>query len=383
MGDVTGMRRPATSLVVLALLTAFPPVSASVSREEQWERIEYEVQALEREIEAAGVLYDDPATDAYLQSIVERLFPENHEKLRIRAVRDIEFNAFAVATGNLYVNTGALLRMRNEAELAAVLGHEGAHVLEEHTYRELRNSKVVGAVGSVFGVALMAGTGVDLGIGALARYSSMAGFSRGYEREADEVGFQRAARAGYDAAAGVPVFGRLARELEARHIEQGPYFFASHPQLVERETNYRQLAENATPGEFRETEYLAATRAARLSALEMILERRDAMLLLLVLEEGNAATELSPLGTFALGEGYRLRRFPGDESRSVEQYLKCREAHPDFAPAWGALGRHYARTGETALAIEHLTRFLELAPDAREAPFARKALERLTQESAP
>jgi regulator of sirC expression with transglutaminase-like and TPR domain len=65
---------------------------------------------------------------------------------------------------------------------------------------------------------------------------------------------------------------------------------------------------------------------------------------------------------------------------AVEQYRKSIELFPDFAPAWGALGRHYARQGETVLAIEHLERYLVLAPDAREAPFARQALDRLRSE---
>lgn len=375
--------RTAATLAVLALLAGIPEVGSPLDRDEQWKRIEFEVRELEREIEARGALYGDPAVDAYLQSVLERLFPENQGRLRVRAFRDSEFNAFAVATGNIYVNIGALLRMRNEAELAAVLGHEGAHVTEEHSYRALRKGKAMGAVGSVFGLVLTAGTGVDFSLGALARYSSMAGFSREHERESDEVGFRRSAQAGYDAAVGVPIFGRLARELEARKIEQGPYFFASHPRLVERESSYRSLAEGAPPGEVRRDEFLAATRAARLAALEMVLAHRDGTELVVILEDDDVAAELAPLGTFALGEGYRLRRFAGDEMRSVEQYRKCLETYPDFAPAWGALGRHYARTGDDDLAVEHLGRFLELSPDAREAPFARQALERLKKENTP
>jgi predicted Zn-dependent protease len=355
----------------------------AVDEQEQRERIEFQVRELERKIEASGKLVGDPALDAYLQSVVDRLYPEHQGRLRIRAYADPEFNAFAVPTGNLYVNTGALLRMRNEAELAALLGHEGAHVIGDHSYREARSSKAMGVMGTIVSVGLLATIGIDPAIGAIASYSSMAGFSRQYEREADEMGFERATGAGYDPASGAVVFDRMAREMEARKIKQGPYFFASHPRLQERARNFDEFAANAPPGELRREEYVAATQAARMASLETLLERRNGRELAFVLAEGGLADEMPPLGLFALGEGYRLRNEPGDEDRALEQYRKSIELYPDFALAWGALGRHYARKGETALAIEHLERFLALAPDAREAPFARQTVARLKSEALP
>jgi predicted Zn-dependent protease len=358
----------------------FAAAVQAIDEQEQRERIEFQVRELEREIEASGALYGDPALDAYLQSVVDRLYPEHQGRLRVRAYKDPEFNAFAVPTGNLYVNTGALLRIRNEAELAALLGHEGAHVVEDHSYREVRSSKAMGVVGTIVSMGLLVGIGIDPGIGAIASYSSMAGFSREYERESDQVGFARATGAGYDPSAGAAVFDRMAREMEARKIKQGPYFFASHPRLQERVQNFGEFAANAPPGELRREEYVAATQAARMAALETILARKNGRELAFVLAEAGLADEMPPVGQFALGEGYRLRGEPGDEELAVEQYRRSIELFPDFAPAWGALGRHYARKGETAPAIEYLERFLALAPDAREAPFARQALDRLKSE---
>ncbi len=355
----------------------------AIDEQEQRERIEFQVRELERELEASGALFGDPELDAYLQSVVDQLYPEEPGRLRIRAYKDPEFNAFAVPTGNLYVNTGALLRMRNEAELAALLGHEGAHVVRDHSYREVRSSKAMGVVGTIVSAGLLVGIGIDPGIGAIASYSSMAGFSREYERESDEMGFARATAAGYDPGAGAAIFDRMAREMEARKVKQGPYFFASHPRLQERAQNFRELAANAPPGELRRDEYLAATQAARMAALETILARRNGRELAFVLAEGDLADEMPPLGHFALGEGFRLRSDPGDEELAAEQYRKSIESFPEFAPAWGALGRYYARTGDKALAIEYLERYLALDPDAREAPFARQALDRLKSEVAP
>jgi predicted Zn-dependent protease len=362
---------------------ACPSAARAVDEQEQRERIEFQVRELELVIEQSGALVGDPGLDAYLQSVVDRLYPEHQGRLRIRAYKDPEFNAFAVPTGNLYVNTGALLRMRNEAELAALLGHEGAHVVRDHSYRDARSSKAMGVAGTIVSFGLLTTIGIDPGIGAIASYSSMAGFSREYEREADQMGFERATDAGYDPYSGAVIFDRLSREMEARKIKQGPYFFASHPRVHERARSFGEFAENALPGELRREEYVASTQAARMAALETILERKNGRELVFVLAEANLADEMPPLGHFALGEGYRLRNEPGDEGRALEQYRKSIELYPDFALAWGALGRHYARNGEAALAIESLERFLALAPGSREAPFARQALHRLKNEVVP
>ncbi|HEX7374241.1 MAG TPA: M48 family metalloprotease, partial [Steroidobacteraceae bacterium] len=290
------------------------------------------------------------------------------------------FNAFAVATGNLYINIGALLRMRNEAELAAVLGHEGGHVLKDHTYRQVRSSKAMGVVGTILSAGLVAGIGIDPGLGAIASYSSMAGFSRDHERESDRVGFERMVAAGYDPQAGARIFDRMAREIQAREIKQGPYFFASHPRLQERVESYNELARNAPAGMTRRDEYVAATQAARLAALDAIVAGKNGVELAFVLSQDDLASELAPAGLFALGEGYRLRNQPGDEQLAVTEYRSCIERFPSYAPAWGALGRYYARRGNKNAAIEHLQRFLALAPDAKEAPFARQTLQRLENE---
>lgn len=363
-------------------MAALAGPALAIDEQEQRERIEFQVREFEREIEASGALYGDPALDAYLQAVVDRLYPEQQGRLRIRTYTDPEFNAFAVPTGSLYVNTGALLRMRNEAELAAVLGHEGAHVLKDHSYRQVRSAKAAGVAGTILSAGLLVGIGIDPGIGAMASYSSMAGFSREYERESDLMGFERASAAGYEPGAGAVIFDRMAREMEARQIKQGPYFFASHPRLQERTENFREFAANAPPGELRRDEYVAATQAARMAALETILSRKNGRELAFVLAEDGLADEMPPVGHFALGEGYRLRNEPGDEELAFAEYRKSIELFPDFAPAWGALGRYYARKGERLLAIEHLERYLTLAPDAREAPFARQALDRLKSEVA-
>lgn len=385
-----GTRRSRTAALTRAIawaatacVIAWPQVARAIDETEQRERIEFQVRQLEQQIEQSGSLLGDLALDAYLQSIVERLFPENRGRFRLLTYKDPEFNAFAVATGNLYINTGALLRMRDEAELAAVVGHEGGHVLADHMYRSVRNAKSASAWGLVLSVAIVGVIGIDPGLGAIASYSSMAGFSRDNEREADQIAYQRMVAAGYEPTAGIGVFDRMAREMLARDVKKGPYFFASHPALEERVQNFTEFSKGAAPGERRRDEFLAATAVGRAQALQSLIERKDGRTLVVVLEDEGMADTLPPNGHFALGEGYRLRARPGDEELALAQYRISVERFPEFAPAWGALGRHYARRGDKAQAIECLEKFLALAPDSRDAPFARQTLQKLKSEATP
>jgi tetratricopeptide (TPR) repeat protein len=130
-------------------------------------------------------------------------------------------------------------------------------------------------------------------------------------------------------------------------------------------------------GDLRREEYLAATAVARRAALEELRARRSGDVIVFLLGEQQMFEDFAPDGHYLLGEGYRLRNGEGDAQRALEQYQASITTAPEFAPAWGALGRVYARLGDREQAVAHLERFIELAPDSKDAPFARQALETL------
>ena len=375
-----GLRRPPSFAVRRALILALPAAlvlgwaapAEALTEQEQRARILFQTREQENRLIESGFLLGDAALDAYLQSVLDRLYPSHQGEFRVRVVRNLDFNAFAVATGNLYVHQGALLRLRNEAELASVIGHEVGHIIGDHMYRGTREAKALVRI-FIF---------VPL-LGPLAGMSSMAGFSRDLEREADHTGIDAMATAGYDAKAAAPVFERMAKEITDRKIKEPPYIFADHPALLERAHSFNEIAAKAGPGELRQEEYLAATRQIRIDTLKGIYERKDGRALISLLAADGQAELFAPEGLFFLAEGYRFRAEDGDEQRALDLYGRSISEHPGFPPAYAARGRIYARQGEKSLALADLEQFVALAPDAREASFARQTIDRIKKEMQP
>lgn len=389
--------RPAPCVAALMLL--FAASAQAIEEAEQRERIAFETDKFERQIEHSTILFEDPELDAYLQGITDRMFPEMKGKLRVRTFRDPEFNAFAVASGGIYFHTGALLRLDDEAQLASVLGHEGTHVVNDHVYRHVKSAKSASVFASL-GFLVTLGFGVPIDIAGIIAYSSMAGFSRSYERESDKGGFDRMVTQGYDVRGGVEAFARLARELEMRHIDRGPYFFASHPNVQDRVTTLTEFGGTAPPpGERNIERYRAVTMRARMNAVEQIHRTGNGQVLVFLLEDEKVLASLKPEARFYLADGYRLRsekarkdskdtrsakeieaQRVADALRAVEEYDRTIAEAPDFGPTWQALALHHYRAGSKARALELFRRYVELVPDPKQSGYARQYIESLSKE---
>jgi predicted Zn-dependent protease len=358
------------NVLVLAFLVSSQ--AHAIDESQQRSRLLFEAQQGEEMMLRQGLFYGDPALDAYLQSIIDRLYPEKTGRFHVHAIRDTEFNAFAVADGSIFVNIGLLLRVDDEAQLATVLGHEGGHVVGDHMYLQMRSAKTRLATGIFLGA----------GLGELLAASSLAGFSREHERDADRIGFDRMVHVGYDPAAGSEIWARMERELTVRKIKEPAYFFADHPKVVERQRNLAEFALQAPPGGERDRErFLEATAHARLDALDAVWKRNDGKLLVLLLESENLLPTLPKHCRFYLGEGYRLRNDPGDLAKAVEQLQLTLTEAPEFAPTWNSLGRVYLHQGDKTHALQHFRKYLELEPSGSDAGYARLYVDQLQKET--
>jgi predicted Zn-dependent protease len=312
------------------------------------------------QMEKADYLYEDDELQAYLESVMQKLYPEYGDTIGVRAVDSPSLNAFALPNGSIYINTGMLTRLDNEAQLATVLAHEGVHFTHKHSWQQRRNMKTSTAFSTGFGMV----TGIPA-LGDLIALSSIYGFSKDLEREADAEGFQRLAAAGYDVRQAPVTFEYLLAEVEALDIDE-PYFFSTHPALEDRIESFEELVRQhaATNGYRGEQEYRMQVEELQLELLQDYLELGQYQSVLLILGRPDAFVRYPLSAWFYLGEAYRLRDEEGDAARSAEAYTTAIRLVPEFAPSWRAMGLHYMKQGDASQADSHFSRYLELRPDA-------------------
>lgn len=316
-----------------------------------------EADDFDRALSRAGRVNADPALTAYLQGIMDRLYPEFRGRLRVHVLDAQEINAFALPNGSVYVNAGMVARFENEAQLATVLAHEGAHFTHRHTLQQAEQVQNAAAFALVVGML-----GVPL-VGDLVALSSMFGYSREHEREADAIGYQRLAAAGYAPRESIRTFEHLLAEIKAADIKE-PYFFASHPRLQERIESFRELAKDADGGETGRERFVEVTAPLRLASLAADLAAYRYRQIILMLGDPERRRDYPPQAAYYLGEAYRLRGEPGDVAAAEREFAGLAEAEPGFAPAHRALGLLYYKRGDASRATTELKRYLELAPDA-------------------
>ncbi|WP_109478774.1 M48 family metalloprotease [Paraburkholderia sp. C35] len=184
------------------------------------------------------------------------------------AMRDPQINAFSLPGGFIGVNTGLIVSTQTESELASVIGHEMGHVLQRHIARMItagEHSGYAALAGMLLGVlaGVLAHSG-DLGsaiaIGGQAyAVDNQLRFSRAAEHEADRVGFQLLAAAGYDPYGMVSFFERLDR---ASMSDAGaPAYARTHPLTGERIADMADRARRSPYRQPRQSSEYAFVRA--------------------------------------------------------------------------------------------------------------------------
>lgn len=320
------------------------------------------------QINESGFLYNDAALESYLNAVARKIEPASvYEQIpfTVKVLRDPSLNAFALPNGSVYLHTGILASMENEAQLAALLGHEMTHATNRHAVRQVRDVK---NKSNVFTALFMATGGLAGVFGPVARASVM-GYSRDLEREADVDGFRLASQAGYDAAESIKLFEALKRQIEEEKIQES-YFFGSHPRIMERIESYQGLISAGTgtgPSRARNTEaFQAAVKKLILdnAGLQMQAGRyeRSVSALTRYIERYPAEAD----AWFLLGEANRQHGDGEHAKKAEEAYQKALGLDANYAEAHKKLGILYLKTGNKSGAREHLERYLAVnakAPD--------------------
>jgi predicted Zn-dependent protease len=320
----------------------------------------------------SGRLLDDERVQAYVQEVSDRLFPEFKGRLRVRVVRSPQLNAFALPNGSLYINEGLLARFENEGQLATVLAHEGAHFTHRHSFQQQQSVRSAAAAGTFLAIL---GIPVLSPLAQVLALSSVFGFSRELEAEADRVGFERLVAAGYDPRDGPRVFDHLAKETKAAEIQE-PWFFSTHPKLQERFDSFTRLAATVPPpATTPQDAYQERIGQLRVRNLENELSAGRFRQLIVVLTDPEQLRLYPPFAPYYLGEAYRMRSDKGDAELAERAWREALAAAPGFAPTYRALGMHYLKQEDYAQAADFLERFLALAKSPAERAYAESYLQ--------
>ncbi len=378
----------ATAFALLAVLTTttaaevvapYTDAESAKPRSEEEQRVWSQSKELDEMIRKSGIIYEDAELTTYVHGVMQRLFPEFQGRIQVTLLKSPQLNAFAVPDGNVYVNVGLVARFQNEAQLATVLAHEGSHFTHRHGYRSqnsVKNNSAVATFGSMMGIVGL--------LPAMLATSSVFGFSRELETEADQAGFQRLSRAGYDVREAPRAFEHLMVEVKAVDNKE-PFFFATHPRLKDRFDNLSRLAAKATDGKdgSSRADYSQLMRKVRMDTLLNELSMGRSKSALIVLENPEALAVLPPEATYILGEAYRLRGDTGDLDRADAAYRKAMAAAPEFAPSYRALGLVSMKRNQHDEARRFFIRYLDMAPDASDRKYVESYLKMIDKKGAP
>ncbi|WP_174405776.1 beta-barrel assembly-enhancing protease [Desulfovibrio subterraneus] len=186
-------------------------------------------------------LIEDPEVVSYINDIIKRLQTDMKPqpyKFEGNVILDNSLNAFAVPGGYLFVHTGLLLELENESELAGIMGHELAHITQQHITGRIAKAKktqLMGLAGALAGMFIGGGsTGPGLAVGSLAAaQSAMLNYSRQDEREADQMGLIYLTGAGYAPQGMVGGFEAI-RKKKWQSGSTMPAYLSTHPDVDER-----------------------------------------------------------------------------------------------------------------------------------------------------
>lgn len=197
---------------------------------------------------------DDAEINDYLNRLGSRLVaasPNPTVDCQFFAIRDNTVNAFAMFGGFIGVNTGTLLTAQSESELAGVLAHEISHVTQNHLARQIAREKqnsIATMIAMAVGV-LAARSNSQVASAAIASaqagsIQSQLAYSRDFEREADRMGYQTLASAGYNVRGMGDFFGRL-QQAGRVYENNAPVYLRSHPLTVERISDMQNRADGS------------------------------------------------------------------------------------------------------------------------------------------
>lgn len=332
-----------------------------------------EADEIERKLRDSPLVIHDEALNTYVKDVLCRTVGADRCKgVRIYVLEVPVFNASMYPNGAMTVLSGLLLRVRNEAELGAVLGHEFGHFELRHTLKAFKQKR--SASDFMAWAAVLGGiANTDTGLLQLSLLGSMFRFDRQQEEEADLLGLKYLAASPYPAKSGADIWRNLMAEADATNIgrKRKPHqhytagFFDNHPTELKRAVYLTEAAAklndsgdpHAAGHRLAMTKYMPRFLAAQVKLNDF---GGTEYLLNELASSGGWSGDL----LFAKGELYRLRGNPRDLASAAQFYSEAIAAGYTAPDARRNLGLALLRNGQASEGKAALQDYLRLSPDA-------------------
>lgn len=226
-------------------------MSGLVSEQALQQEAAQQYTAMMGQARAQGALDSNAAQTQRVRGITQRLIshvgvfrPDASQwNWEVHVVNDSSVNAWCMPGGKMAVYAGLIDTLKpTDDELAAVIGHEMAHALREHSREQVSQQMATGIGLSVLSAVTGMPVAGDLG-GELTKVMFTLPNSRTHETEADRIGVELAARAGYDPRAAVTLWQKMG----ALSGQRPPEFLSTHPSPDSRMADLRTAADRVMP----------------------------------------------------------------------------------------------------------------------------------------
>lgn len=398
-----------------------------------------QIKQLDKRFEDQGLVYREPELNAYVDRVGRSLLkPEDQLEnvvWQFRVMRNPALNAFALANGSIYVFTGLLARLENEAQLAAILAHEIIHVRNRHSYlgyrgyrKKMLTINILSAVGSYTGLG---GSGLSLAAQFMLAIS-VVGYSRELEKEADLDGAQLLAASHYDPKAMPTAFESF---LEKYEVDlDGEPFYGDHPKTKDRvaylnewisksaadregkaaaglsKEDYQKNVAEVTRHNIQLAIDAGLYRTATTLGKRLVATQPELAANLAALADAYAALgprTLEPLAEEKSGQGKKeakkrrnkltlqeeertLAATPaGQERQKINQaeaeklYRRAIELEMNYPLAWRGLGELFEKQNQSQQSIESYRKYLELQPAAMDRLMIMRRIKTLESKTTP
>ena len=344
-------------------------------------------------LDDSGHIYQNKELEEYLTNFANGLLLDSVKKdnftVRVSVLNDPVLNAFAFPNGRVFVHAGILATVDNEAQLAAILGHEMTHAVNRHALKQFRSLTNKTAFLAAMQVPLAA-VGGNLGslIAQLSIISSVYGYSRELENEADRQGFIMMQTKGYDTREAPKLFEHLRDFIEDEDMKE-PFFFSTHPNVVARIENFNDLIKNdknsQTEGSKGETSaYRQRVRTLVLDDVSLCLQLGMFKTAQRLVDRYIGENPDDAGGYFYRGELFRQRQDhikkvkerdkKTDYPAAIEAYEKALSCDSRYAPAYREKARVLQKLGKTEEAKNFFRQYLDIDPSAKDKEYVEQFL---------